>query len=396
MPLKGKKILLAITGGIAAYKIPALIRDLIKKGTEVRVITTPSALNFVTPITLSTLSRNPIYSEFYTANGEWVNHVELAMWADIILIAPLTANTLAAMANGICNNLVLATYFSAKSRVMVAPAMDLDMYQHPTVQSNLKKIQSFGNVIIPATKGELASGLYGYGRMQEPSVIVDYLEDFFSEKLLSKKKVLITAGPTYENIDPVRFIGNYSSGKMGYALAESAAKMGAEVVLVSGPSNLKIRHPQINLVKVISAREMKEAVTERYQEQDIVIMAAAVADYTPRKVAEQKIKKQQPTFSIALEKTIDILKLLGNKKQQQFLVGFALETENAIENAIQKLNNKNVDMIVLNTLEDQGAGFGTETNKVTFITKKGKPMIFPLKSKIEVAKDILTFIAKNI
>ncbi|MBV7441651.1 bifunctional phosphopantothenoylcysteine decarboxylase/phosphopantothenate--cysteine ligase CoaBC [Weeksellaceae bacterium TAE3-ERU29] len=398
MSLKNKKILVAVTGGIAAYKIPILIRQLIKKGAEVRVITTPAALSFVTPLVLSTVSKNPVYTDFEKQNGEWANHVELALWADLMIIAPLTANTLGAMANGICNNLVLATYFSAKCPVVVAPAMDLDMYLHPTTKRNLEIIKSFGNKIIPATKGELASGLSGEGRMEEPENIVKYIENQFKQKeILANKNILITAGPTYENIDPVRFIGNYSSGKMGYNLAQSALEMGAKVTLISGPSALEISHENLNLIRVKSALEMKAEVDKYFSEQDIIIMSAAVADYRPKDIAKNKIKKDSDSMSIELVKNPDILKSLGEKKKDnQFLVGFALETQNAIENATLKLNKKKADMIVLNTLEDSGAGFGTNTNKVTFITKNKLPKEFNLKSKKEVAEDILNFIAQNI
>ena len=398
MSLKNRKILVAVTGGIAAYKIPMLIRQLIKKGAEVRVITTPAALGFVTPLVLSTVSKNPVYTNFEKQNGEWANHVELALWADLMIIAPLTANTLGAMANGICNNLVLATYFSAKCPVIVAPTMDLDMYLHPTTKRNLETIKSFGNKIIPAAKGELASGLSGEGRMEEPENIVKYIENQFKQKeILSNKNILITAGPTYENIDPVRFIGNYSSGKMGYNLAQSALEMGAKVTLISGPSALEIGHENLNLIRVKSALDMKAEVDKYFSDQDIIIMSAAVADYRPKDIAENKIKKNSDSMMIELIKNPDILKSLGeNKKANQFLVGFALETQNAIENATQKLNKKNADMIILNTLEDSGAGFGTNTNKVTFITKNKSPKEFNLKSKKEVAEDILNFIAQNI
>ncbi|MGV4439307.1 bifunctional phosphopantothenoylcysteine decarboxylase/phosphopantothenate--cysteine ligase CoaBC [Ornithobacterium rhinotracheale] len=396
--LKDKKIIVGVTGGIAAYKIPSLVRLLIKKGAEVRVITTPAALSFVSKISLHVVSTQPVLSEFSDANGEWNNHVKLGLWADAMLIAPLTANTLAAMAHGNCNNLLLATYLSAKCPVFVAPAMDLDMYKHPTTQENLAKIKSHGVSVIPATSGELASGLHGEGRMEEPENMVSFLEDYFSENQIFKnKKILITAGPTYENIDPVRFIGNYSSGKMGYHIAEEAAKMGAEVCLISGPTALKAEHPNITLHKVTSAIEMKNKVDELAEKQDVLIMAAAVADYRVKDIAENKIKKKDENLHIELIKNPDILKSLGEtKKENQFLVGFALETQNAIENATQKLNHKKADMIVLNTLEDKGAGFQTNTNKVSFITKNNAPISFDLKSKKEVAKDILNYIAQNI
>ncbi|MGQ1929646.1 bifunctional phosphopantothenoylcysteine decarboxylase/phosphopantothenate--cysteine ligase CoaBC [Ornithobacterium rhinotracheale] len=396
--LKDKKIIVGVTGGIAAYKIPSLVRLLIKKGAEVRVITTPAALSFVSKLSLHVVSTQPVLSEFSDANGEWNNHVKLGLWADAMLIAPLTANTLAAMAHGNCNNLLLATYLSAKCPVFVAPAMDLDMYKHPTTQENLAKIKSHGVSVIPATSGELASGLHGEGRMEEPENMVSFLEDYFSENQIFKnKKILITAGPTYENIDPVRFIGNYSSGKMGYHIAEEAAKMGAEVCLISGPTALKAEHLNITLHKVTSAIEMKNKVDELAEKQDVLIMAAAVADYRVKDIAENKIKKKDENLHIELIKNPDILKSLGEtKKENQFLVGFALETQNAIKNATQKLNHKKADMIVLNTLEDKGAGFQTNTNKVSFITKNNAPISFDLKSKKEVAKDILNYIAQNI
>ncbi|MGQ1943948.1 bifunctional phosphopantothenoylcysteine decarboxylase/phosphopantothenate--cysteine ligase CoaBC [Ornithobacterium rhinotracheale] len=396
--LKDKKIIVGVTGGIAAYKIPSLVRLLIKKGAEVRVITTPAALSFVSKLSLHVVSTQPVLSEFSDANGEWNNHVKLGLWADAMLIAPLTANTLAAMAHGNCNNLLLATYLSAKCPVFVAPAMDLDMYKHPTTQENLAKIKSHGVSVIPATSGELASGLHGEGRMEEPENMASFLEDYFSENQIFKnKKILITAGPTYENIDPVRFIGNYSSGKMGYHIAEEAAKMGAEVCLISGPTALKAEHPNITLHKVTSAIEMKNKVDELAEKQDVLIMAAAVADYRVKDIAENKIKKKDENLHIELIKNPDILKSLGEtKKENQFLVGFALETQNAIKNATQKLNHKKADMIVLNTLEDKGAGFQTNTNKVSFITKNNAPISFDLKSKKEVAKDILNYIAQNI
>ncbi|MRJ08644.1 bifunctional phosphopantothenoylcysteine decarboxylase/phosphopantothenate--cysteine ligase CoaBC [Ornithobacterium rhinotracheale] len=398
MSLKNKKIILGITGGIAAYKTPALVRLLIKKGAEVRVVTTPAALNFVSKLSLQVVSTQPVLSEFSNADDEWNNHVKLGLWADAMLIAPLTANTLAAMAHGNCSNLLLATYLSARCPVFVAPAMDLDMYKHPTTQENLAKIQSYGVTVIPAASGELASGLYGAGRMEEPENLVAQLENYFSENQLFKnRKILITAGPTYENIDPVRFIGNYSSGKMGYHLAEEAAKMGAEVCLISGPTALEIEHPNITIHRVTSALEMKEMVDKYAPYQEVLIMAAAVADYRVKNIAQNKIKKTSENLQIELIKNPDILKSLGEtKKKTQFLVGFALETQNAIENATQKLNAKNADMIVLNTLEDEGAGFQVSTNKVSFITKKQASISFDLKSKKEVAKDILNYIAQNI
>lgn len=396
--LKNKKILLAVTGGIAAYKTAALVRLLVKNGAEVRVIISASALDFITPLTLSTLSKNPVLKDFKDENGTWQNHVELGLWADVILVAPLTANTLSKMANGLCDNLIIATYLSAKCPTVVAPAMDLDMYIHPTTSKNLEIIQNHGVKVIEAAVGELASGLYGQGRMEEPENIVEYLEDFFSKekKSLDRKNILITAGPTYEAIDPVRFIGNHSSGKMGFALAEKAANFGANVTLITGPTSEKLQDANIKRIDVFSAQEMMEAVKNNFDNQDAIIMSAAVADYRPQEVATQKIKKKTDEISINLVKNPDILQYLGTIKENKYLVGFALETNNAIENAKGKLKRKNADLIVLNTLEDEGAGFGKSTNKVTFVTEKESPISFPLKSKHEVAKDILIFIADKI
>ncbi len=394
MALKGKKILLGVTGGIAAYKAAFLVRLLVKEQAEVRVIMTESAKEFITPLTLSTLSKNPVESVL-VSNDTWNNHVELGMWADVFLIAPLTANTLGKMVNGICDNLLLATYLSAKCPVVVAPAMDLDMYQHPTTQHNLQKLQLFGNFCIEPEEGELASGLIGKGRMVEPEHIMEILPQFLrtEQQPLRNKKILISAGPTYEKIDPVRFLGNHSTGKMGYALAEQAAKLGAEVTLVSGPSNEILAYTDsIEKIMVTSAHDMFETINSRYHDQDIVIMAAAVADYRPKKVFDKKIKKQEDTFSIELERTTDILKTLGEKKQHQVLVGFALETDHEEENALTKLNQKNLDFIVLNSLNDQGAGFKGNTNKITIFDRSEKKTIFELKSKQEVALDILNTI----
>lgn len=396
--LKNKKILLAVTGGIAAYKTAALVRLLVKNGAEVRVIISASALDFITPLTLSTLSKNPVLKDFKDENGTWQNHVELGLWADVILVAPLTANTLSKMANGLCDNLIIATYLSAKCPTVVAPAMDLDMYIHPTTSKNLEIIQNHGVKVIEAAVGELASGLYGQGRMEEPENIVEYLEDFFSieKKSLDRKNILITAGPTYEAIDPVRFIGNHSSGKMGFALAEKAANFGANVTLITGPTSEKVQDANIKRIDVFSAQEMMDAVKNNFDNQDAIIMSAAVADYRPQEVATKKIKKKTDEISINLVKNPDILQYLGTIKENKYLVGFALETNNAIENAKGKLKRKNADLIVLNTLEDEGAGFGKSTNKVTFVTEKESPISFPLKSKHEVAKDILIFIADKI
>ena len=398
--LGGKNILLGITGGIAAYKTTFLVRILIKAGANVKVVLTESASSFVTPLTLATLSKNAVLSSFVDEeNGtvSWNNHVELGLWADLVLIAPATANTLSKMANGTCDNLLMATYLSAKCPVYFAPAMDLDMYKHPSTTATFKKLLSFGNVMIPATSGELASGLIGEGRMAEPEDIVDFINDHLGKGLpLSGKKVLITAGPTYEAIDPVRFIGNHSSGLMGYELAKNAAKLGAKVFLVSGPSHLSMQHSQIELVKVTSADEMYKATVALYPEMDIVICAAAVADYRPKLVAEQKIKKTAEEFTITMVKNKDILFSLGEMKKEQFLVGFALETENEVENAIGKLKRKNLDAIVLNSMNDSGAGFGNLTNKISFIDKNLDIKTFELKTKAEVALDILNEIKNRI
>lgn len=398
--LGGKNILLGITGGIAAYKTTFLVRLLIKAGANVKVVLTESASSFVAPLTLATLSKNAVLSSFVDEeNGSvsWNNHVELGLWADIMLIAPATANTLSKMANGTCDNLLMATYLSAKCPVYFAPAMDLDMHKHPSTTATFKKLLSFGNIMIPATSGELASGLIGEGRMAEPEDIVGFLNDHLGKGLpLEGKKVLITAGPTYEAIDPVRFIGNHSSGLMGYELAKNAAKLGAKVYLISGPSYLSIQHSQIELVKVTSADEMYNATVAFYPEMDIVICAAAVADYRPKLVAEQKIKKTPDEFTITLVKNRDILFSLGEMKKKQFLVGFALETENEVENAIGKLKRKNLDAIVLNSMNDSGAGFGKLTNKISFIDKNLDIKTFGLKTKAEVALDILNEIKNRI
>ena len=394
MALKGKKILLAISGGIAAYKMNYLVRDFVKKGAEVKVILTPSAENFVTKVTLSTLSKNAVYSDFYDQNGTWNSHVELALWADVLLVAPCTANTLAKMVHGICDNLVIATYMSAKCPVFIAPAMDLDMYAHPSTKENLEKAERFGHHIIPAEFGELASGLEGQGRLAEPETILQKIEDFFAQnqsKTLEGKTVLITSGPTYEAIDPVRFIGNHSSGKMGFSLAEEAVKRGAKVILISGPTSQKTSNKNIEIHRITSAKEMYEQVFKYYEKVDIAIASAAVADYAPKIVAKEKIKKSEEEFTIELVKNPDILKTMGEKKTHQFLVGFALETQNEEENAKSKLQKKNLDMIVLNSLRDEGAGFQKDTNKVKILTHSEQKE-FSLKSKDEVAKDILDFV----
>ncbi|WP_420387111.1 bifunctional phosphopantothenoylcysteine decarboxylase/phosphopantothenate--cysteine ligase CoaBC [Roseivirga sp.] len=397
--LKGKKILVGVSGSIAAYKAAIFVRLLVKEGAEVKVIMTEAAKDFITPLTLSTLSKNPALSSFTKGNdGEWNNHVELGLWADVFVIAPASANTIGKMANGLCDNLLLATYLSARCPVFFAPAMDLDMYQHNAVKANIKKLESFGNRLIEARHGELASGLIGQGRMAEPEELVDYLHDFFNEdKPFAGKKILITAGPTYEAIDPVRFVGNYSSGKMGYALAEEAANLGAEVTLVSGPTHLNIEHPSIQLIRVKSGKEMFEACEKVYTQTDINIFAAAVADYAPSAPATQKIKKTEDQFKIEMAKTIDIAKTLGAKKSNhQFNVGFALETNNEEENAKGKIKSKNFDLIVLNSLQDSGAGFGHDTNKIALIDKANNIQHFELKSKKEVAKDIIHSILEKI
>lgn len=391
--LSGKKILLGVSGGIAAYKTANLVRLFIKAGAQVQVVMSPASLHFVTPLTLATLSKNPVYSTFYNeeeGNGEWNNHVELGLWADLMIVAPATANTLSKMANGNCDNLLIATYLSAKCPVYFAPAMDLDMYKHPSTLDSFHKLKSFGNIIIPAESGELASGLSGEGRMAEPENIVSFLEHDLLEKLpLKGKKILITAGPTYEAIDPVRFIGNHSSGKMGFDIANEAVNKGAEVILVTGPTHLNVQNSAIKLIRVTSAQDMYDACHEFYNSVDVAIAAAAVADYRPKNVANQKIKKNDATFSIELEKTKDILASLGEQKKNQFLIGFALETENEIEHAKQKIQKKKLDLIVLNSLNDEGAGFGKATNKVTFISKEFAIEPKELKSKEEVAQDII-------
>ena len=398
--LKEKKILLGITAGIAAYKTASLVRLFIKLGAEVKVIMTPASKNFITPLTLSTLSKNPVHSTFYSKEDEnelWNNHVELGLWADYMLIAPATANTLSKMANGTCDNLLLATYLSSKCTVYFAPAMDLDMHKHPSSIESLNKLQSFNNIIIPATSGELASGLIGEGRMAEPEDIVFFIEKDISSKLpLKGKKVLVTAGPTYEAIDPVRFIGNHSSGKMGFAIASAAANLGAEVFLISGPSNQQIKHSLVHRVDVVSAEEMYDASHMYFKDVDIAILSAAVADYKPKKSASQKIKKTDTALELSLSPTKDILASLGAIKKQQYLVGFALETNNEIENAKGKLKRKNLDAIILNSLQDKGAGFAKDTNKITIIDKEFNEKAFKLKSKVAVAKDIMNEIVNRI
>ncbi len=397
--LRGKNILLGISGGIAAYKTATLVRHFIKAGAHVKVVMTPASKDFITPLTLSTLSKNPVFSSFYNEEDEnavWNNHVELGLWADLFVIAPATANTMSKMVTGNSDNLLIATYLSAKCPVYVAPAMDLDMYRHPSTKDSFDKLEAFGNIIIPAESGELASGLYGEGRMAEPENIVSFIEKHLEGQLpLRGKKILVTAGPTYEPIDPVRFIGNHSSGKMGYDIALAAADAGAEVILVSGPTHLKVSHEQIQLVKVTSSAEMYTACHTYFEGVDVAVAAAAVADYRPKHVAAQKIKKNEAHLTLELEKTTDILASLGEKKKDQFLIGFALETENEVENAKAKIRKKNLDLIVLNSLNDEGAGFGKPTNKVTFINSRFEEEPMALKSKEAVAQDIVNKIKEH-
>ncbi|WP_111709171.1 bifunctional phosphopantothenoylcysteine decarboxylase/phosphopantothenate--cysteine ligase CoaBC [Lutibacter citreus] len=398
--LSGKNILLGVTAGIAAYKTAHLVRLFIKAGAQVKVVMTPASKDFVTPLTLSTLSNNPVYSSFYEkgeqGTEEWNSHVELGLWADYMLVAPATANTLAKMSNGVCDNLLLAVYLSAKCKVYFAPTMDLDMYKHASTKKSIAKLQSFGNVFISPSSGFLASGLIGEGRMEEPENMISFIENDIVKSLpLINKKVLITAGPTYEAIDPVRFIGNHSSGKMGFELAKQAANLGATVYLVSGPSNETVSNKRINRIDVISAEDMYNEVHKYFNSVDIAILSAAVADYKPKFVSDKKIKKSSEEMSIDLVKTKDILASLGKVKKSQFLVGFALETNNELENAKKKLNNKNLDLIVLNSLQDKGAGFKKETNKVTIIDKLENISEFGLKSKSKVAEDIFNVILKK-
>lgn len=397
MSLKDKNIVIGICGGIAAYKITSLVRMLVKDGAQVQVIMTPDAQNFVTPLTFATLSKKPVYSEYFEPkSGVWHNHVDIALKADLMLIAPATANTLSKMANAACDNLLLATYLSAKCPVMFAPAMDLDMWKHPATQANIQRLQHFGNTMIAPGTGELASGLVGEGRLAEPEDIYAAIYTFFEkQQTLKGKKALVTAGPTHEAIDPVRFIGNHSSGKMGFAIAESLTSLGAEVTLISGPTHLPTP-ASVKRIDVTSSKEMLDAAEGYFDQADIIVMSAAVADYTPVTVANQKIKKKDDTFQIALQKTTDILATLGKrKKAQQTLVGFALETNDEIENAKGKLARKNLDFIVLNSMQDQGAGFAGDTNKVTVIGKDGTQVAFPLKSKREVADDLANLIVTH-
>ncbi len=394
--LKGKHIILGISGGIAAYKAVSLLRLFVKAGADVQVVITPAGKEFITPVTLSALSGHPVISEFFTANtGSWNSHVDLGLWADAVVIAPATASTIAKMANGVADNMLITTYLSAKAPVFIAPAMDLDMFAHPSTQRNLDWLRSYGNHIIEPASGELASHLIGKGRMEEPEQIFKVVADFLTRrKDMEGKKVMITAGPTYEKIDPVRFIGNYSSGKMGYALAEECAERGAEVVLISGPVSIKAHHPSINVVSVESAQQVHDAALSAFADSDAAIMCAAVADYAPVVVAEKKIKREKDDIPvIELKKNPDIAAALGKiKKPGQMLVGFALETDNEMANAQSKLERKNLDMIVLNSLADKQAGFGVDTNKVTIIEKDGTVHSYEVKPKKEVAADIVDLI----
>ena len=397
MSLKDKNIVIGISGSIAAYKIASLIRLLRKAEANVQVVMTSEAVEFIAPLTLSTLSNNPVLVDYYNQKtGEWNNHVHIAEQADLILIAPATANTIAKCAQGLCDNLLLAVYLSAKSKVFFAPAMDLDMWKHPAVKNNIKLLKSYGHEIIPPGNGELASGLIGEGRLAEPEVIFKYIEDNIDSELpLKGKKALVSAGPTYEAIDPVRFIGNHSSGKMGFALANKLSQLGADVTLISGPTSLETPSG-VKRFDIVSANQMLDAMNEHFPQSDITIMSAAVADYTPIDVANEKIKKKEVNFSIPLKKTTDILSTLGAKKQQnQILVGFALETNNEVEHAKDKLQRKNLDFIVLNSMRDKGAGFAHETNKITILFKNGDRQDFDLKSKDDVATDICNILIKN-
>jgi phosphopantothenoylcysteine decarboxylase/phosphopantothenate--cysteine ligase len=400
--LQGKKIVLGITGSIAAYKAAILLRLLVKAGAQVKVIMTPAAKDFVTPLTYSTLSKNPVYCEFSSADGKWNNHVELANWTDLIIIAPASVNTIAKMANGFCDNLLLATYLSASCPVYVAPAMDREMYIHPSTKANIEKLRSFKNIIIPAEDGELASGLYGEGRMAEPEHIITFLSNKGSaqkkndknQQPLAGKKALVTAGPTYEAIDPVRFIGNFSSGKMGVAIAERLAAMGVTVTLVHGPIHITGINPAIKLIGITNAQEMHDACIKEFPKADITVMSAAVADFKPITKAKEKIKKVDAGLTLKLAHTPDILTELGKKKKAgQLLIGFALETNNEEKNAKGKLKRKNLDAIVLNSTRNEGAGPGGDTNKITIIDRHNKTLNFELKPKTEVAKDIVTYIA---
>lgn len=393
--LQNKKIILGITGSIAAYKSAILLRHLVKEGADVKVIMTSSAKDFIAPLTLSTLSKHPVLTEIFK-DDSWANHVMLGRWADVMMVAPLSCNTLSKMATGLCDNLLMSVYLSATCPVVLAPAMDEDMWKHPATQQNLKRVQFFGNAIIPVENGELASGLVGEGRMAEPETIKEYLVNFFSgtsSKKLSGKKVLVTAGPTYEHIDPVRFIGNHSSGKMGVALANALRDQGADVTLVLGPVSHTFDLGGMKVIHVQSAQEMFDACQTVFPQADLAVMAAAVADYTPKAFVSQKIKKGDGDWALELQKTPDILKTLGSKKRkEQLLVGFALETNNEETNALHKLESKNADIIILNSLQDAGAGFGKDTNKVTIFDRKGKVVKFDAKPKIAVANDIVNYL----
>lgn len=404
--LKGKKIVLGVCGSIAAYKSAFLVRLLIKSGAEVKVILTQEATKFITPLTLATLSKNSVFTHFSDSEGNWHNHVELGLWADLIIIAPASANTIAKLANGLCDNLLSATYLSARCEIMIAPAMDLDMWQHPSTQNNIKKLKNFGNHIISVESGELASGLQGEGRMAEPENILQQARHFFENQNLIKdlfavfrnKNVLISAGPTIEPIDPVRFISNHSTGKMGFSIAQVFLNSGAKVTLVKGPTAISPEsHSNLTIKEVKTASEMHEAMMQYYPKSDIIIMSAAVADYTPQNVARQKIKKKADDMQIELTKTVDILKNLGEiKKENQLLIGFALETHDEIRHAQSKLKHKNLDLIVINSLNDKGAGFASDTNKVTLLDKDNNMQVFELKSKEAVAIDILNKISEMV
>ena len=399
MKLKGKNILLGVTGGIAAYKAAILVRLLVKEGAQVKVIMTRLAKEFITPLTLATLSKNPILVDFFDPeNGQWNSHVDLGSWSDLYVIAPATANTMGKMAHAIADNLLVTTYLSAKCPVMIAPAMDLDMFQHPANLKNIEILKSYGNLIVEPESGELASGLVGKGRMAEPETITQSVIEFFtSKKKLKSKTILVTAGPTYEPIDPVRFIGNYSSGKMGYAIAEELAEQGAEVILVSGPTHLTSQNSLINTIQVQTAKEMYEQCINYFPNCDAAIMSAAVADYKPSKQFNKKVKRSSDDLNITLEPNKDIAAELGKiKKDHQLLVGFALETDNEFANAEKKINTKNLDFIVLNSLNDRGAGFGVDTNKISIIDKHGVKIGFDLKQKQEVAADIVNELIKRI
>jgi phosphopantothenoylcysteine decarboxylase/phosphopantothenate--cysteine ligase len=392
MRLSGKHIVLGLTGSIAAYKAAYLLRGLIKEGAEVQVVMTPSAKEFITPVTISALSGKPVASDFFSANdGTWYSHVDMGQWADLLLIAPATAATIGKMAHGICDNLLITTYLSAKCKVMIAPAMDLDMFRHPANQANLEILRSYGNLIVEPGEGELASGLFGKGRMEEPENIVEEVVRFFDQKKkLLNKHFLLTAGPTYEKIDPVRFIGNYSSGKMGYAIANALAAVGAKVSLVSGPVQIKNTNPLITVIPVESAEEMKQECTRIFPETDGAVMCAAVSDFTPETYSATKVKRGKDDLTIQLKPTSDIAGILGQmKNDKQVLVGFALETNDELENAFSKLTKKNLDFIVLNSMNDKGAGFGVDTNKITIVDKGNNQTFFELKSKAEVAVDIV-------